>query len=230
MFLVVDKYKMLIVLVVVLILSLVCGGVIALSCSVVKRDYLVVIDAGHGGGDGGVKGVESGVSEAEINLLVAFTLKNELEKRDVQVVMTREKSSVLKDGKGSKEDDFEVRKNIILTSNPDVVISIHQNKFPEESRRGAQVFFNNFSDEGKIFAEAVQRSLNSINEQYVGRKFSPLKGDYYLLNCSNYPSCIVECGFLSNREDEKLLLDGEYRVLLSTKIADGILDYLTKKV
>lgn len=229
MFLVVDKRKLLIGLGIVLLVCIFGATAVALYCAVPRKEYVVVIDAGHGGGDAGVVGSKSGVSEAEINLLVAFTLKKQLEERGVRVVMTREKKSVLEDGIGSKSDDFEKRKSIINDNSPDLVISIHQNKFPDSTRRGAQVFYNVSSEQGKSLATAVQTSLNNLNQEKVGRSFSALKGDYYILNCSPYPSCIVECGFLSNPSDEELLLNAEYRENLSALIVKGTFAYLDEK-
>ena len=229
MFLVVDKRKLLIGIGIVLLVCIFGATAVALYCAVPRKEYVVVIDAGHGGGDAGVVGSKSGVSEAEINLLVAFTLKKQLEERGVRVVMTREKKSVLEDGIGSKSDDFEKRKSIINDNSPDLVISIHQNKFPDSTRRGAQVFYNVSSEQGKSLATAVQTSLNTLNQEKVGRSFSALKGDYYILNCSPYPSCIVECGFLSNPNDEELLLNAEYRENLSALIVKGTFAYLDEK-
>ena len=229
MFLVVDKRKLLIGIGIVLLVCIFGATAVALYCAVPRKEYVVVIDAGHGGGDAGVVGSKSGVSEAEINLLVAFTLKKQLEERGVRVVMTREKKSVLEDGIGSKSDDFEKRKSIINDNSPDLVISIHQNKFPDSTRRGAQVFYNASSEQGKSLATAVQTSLNNLNQEKVGRSFSALKGDYYILNCSPYPSCIVECGFLSNPNDEELLLNAEYRENLSALIVKGTFAYLDEK-
>lgn len=229
MFLVVDKRKLLIGFGIVLLVCIFGATAVALYCAVPRKEYVVVIDAGHGGGDAGVVGSKSGVSEAEINLLVAFTLKKQLEERGVRVVMTREKKSVLEDGIGSKSDDFEKRKSIINDNSPDLVISIHQNKFPDSTRRGAQVFYNASSKQGKSLATAVQTSLNNLNQEKVGRSFSALKGDYYILNCSPYPSCIVECGFLSNPRDEELLLNAEYRENLSALIVKGTFAYLDEK-
>lgn len=229
MFLVVDKRKLLIGIGIVLLVCIFGATAVALYCAVPRKEYVVVIDAGHGGGDAGVVGSKSGVSEAEINLLVAFTLKKQLEERGVRVVMTREKKSVLEDGIGSKSDDFEKRKSIINDNSPDLVISIHQNKFPDSTRRGAQVFYNVSSEQGKSLATAIQTSLNNLNQEKVGRSFSALKGDYYILNCSPYPSCIVECGFLSNPNDEELLLNAEYRENLSALIVKGTFAYLDEK-
>ena len=122
---------------------------------------------------------------------------------------------------------MEKRKKIILDTAPNLVVSIHCNRFPSSERRGAQVFFNNFSDEGKKLASLVQKNLNTINIDKINRGFSPLKGDYYILNCSKYPSCIVECGFLSNPDDDMLLNDENYRNMLADAILSGIMSYLS---
>lgn len=228
MFLVVNKGKLWTALVVIMLVSVIFVGVGIVYCFIPKKEYTVVIDAGHGGTDGGVFGVESGVSEAEVNLSVAYFLKNALEKYDIIVVMTREGKRIL-DGEGSKKEDFEIRKEIINSQKPNAVVSIHQNKFPDASRRGSQVFFNNLNEGGRTLANAVQKSLNEINLENVGREFSALKGDYYILNCSNYPSCIVECGFLSNHDDEKLLLDPKYREKLAEKIAYGVVAFISER-
>ncbi len=228
MFLVFKKKSLWITVGCILILCIFLGASICLYCYVPKSTYHVVIDAGHGGSDGGISGVKSGVKESEINLLVAFNLKSILEERGVHVTLTREKDSILEDGESGKSKDFAKRREKINNAKPNVVISIHQNKFPDSSRRGAQVFFNQNCEKGISLAHAVQESLNKINKKHVGRTYSPLKGDYYILNCSNIPSCIVECGFLSNEEDEELLLNAEYRNELSQGIANGVFAYLNE--
>lgn len=189
----------------------------------------VVLDAGHGGRDVGVVGVNSNVSEAEINLLITQTLKSKLEALNVKVVLTRKNANGLYDENATnfKRSDMEKRKKIILDTAPNLVVSIHCNRFPSSERRGAQVFFNNFSDEGKKLASLVQKNLNTINIDKINRGFSPLKGDYYILNCSKYPSCIVECGFLSNPDDDMLLNDENYRNMLADAILSGIMSYLS---
>lgn len=189
----------------------------------------VVLDAGHGGRDVGVVGVNSNVSEAEINLLITQTLKSKLEDLNVKVVLTRKNADGLYDENATnfKRSDMEKRKKIILDTAPNLVVSIHCNRFPSSERRGAQVFFNNFSDEGKKLASLVQKNLNTINIDKINRGFSPLKGDYYILNCSKYPSCIVECGFLSNPDDDMLLNDENYRNMLADAILSGIMSYLS---
>ncbi len=228
MFCVFKARRLWIVIISLLVLCIILGTGITLYCYLPRPQYVIVIDAGHGGSDNGVIGINSGIKEAEINLLVARSLKDMLENRNMKVVLTREKESVIVEGESSKKKDFSKRREIINACKPDVVISIHQNKFPDASRRGAQVFYNGLSEKGKNLGNAVQHSLNDLNKENVGRTFSALRGDYYILNCSSYTSCIVECGFLSNPEDEKLLLDENYRQRLTSAIAKGIMAYLNE--
>jgi N-acetylmuramoyl-L-alanine amidase len=126
-------------------------------------------------------------------------------------------------GEGFKKRDMLKRREIILASGADLVISIHLNKFLSTSRKGAQAFFREGSELGKLAAAKIQEQLNkNIN---LHRSFEALKGDYYLLNCSDIPSVIVECGFLSNPEEEKLLATAEYQDKLAYIIFAGAISY-----
>lgn len=108
------------------------------------------------------------------------------------------------------------------------MVSVHQNFYPAKYRRGSQVFFAAHSEEGKKLAAFVQKPLNeNVNSETVGRSFSPLVGDYYIVNCTELPSVIVECGFLSSPEDEKLLLSFDFRRKIAYNVCCGILNYLS---
>ena len=189
----------------------------------------VVLDAGHGGVDGGVSGVKSKVKESELNLKVAFLLQKRFIAGGYEVIMTRESSAGLYGlAVGNlKKKDMEARRKIIEKSAPAIVISIHMNKFSSSSRRGAQVFYKKNSAEGKNLAEMIQYKLNGLDEWK--RDYSALMGDYYILNSHTYPACIVECGFLSNEEDEKLLLTESFREKLADSIYDGAISFLTEQ-
>ena len=186
----------------------------------------VVIDAGHGGVDGGVTGVNSGVKEADLNLEVAKGLKTLFESAGVNVVLTRTTSAGLYGAltSGFKRRDLESRVKIAKASGADVFISVHMNKYRDSSRRGAQVFYKIGHEESKALAEDVQRSLNFMDGAV--RECTVLAGDYYVLNYSDCPAVICECGFLSSPEDEKLLLDENYRKTLCYSIFSGTIDYL----
>ncbi|MDE7158319.1 MAG: N-acetylmuramoyl-L-alanine amidase, partial [Clostridiales bacterium] len=169
----------------------------------------VVIDAGHGGVDGGVVGTTSGVKESDINLAVSRMLQTKFEEAGFRVVQTRSTEAGLYGSatSGYKKRDMKKRAQIITESNPVLVLSVHQNFFSLSSRRGAQVFFREDNEQSFTLACMIQTSLNSMPE--CVKQTSPLKGDYYILNCNDYPTVIVECGFLSNTEDEALLLSEE---------------------
>ena len=185
----------------------------------------VVIDAGHGGMDRGVIG-KNGTEEAEKNLEIAEKLREVLSDAGFFVVMTRTTDGGADETANFKQEDFRKRKATIEKANPDMVLSIHCNKFPSSDRRGAQVFYNGVSKEGKVLADVMQHSLNGLNAEQLGKTFSALKGEYYMLNCSDAPSIIVECGFLSNPEDEALLSDKVYLEKLVFSLYGGIVAYL----
>jgi N-acetylmuramoyl-L-alanine amidase len=186
--------------------------------------YTVVIDAGHGGIDGGVSGVKSKVKESDLNLEIAKKLKVELALAGVKTVMTRTGYGGLygTTAKGFKMRDMKARVKIINSSNADAFVSIHLNYYSDNSRRGAIVFYGD--EKGKLLAQNVQEFFNKLSS--AKRELSPLKGDYYLLNTANCPSIICECGFLSNAEEEKLLLLESYQTEIAKSITQGILTYL----
>ena len=207
------------------VLGIFAAGLIAgFAGNSAEKKYTVVIDAGHGYPDGGATGINTGTSEAEINLLIAQSLRSYFESSDFRVVMTREGANGLYSGDSNfKKGDMLKRRDLILRTRPDLVLSIHLNKFSQSYRKGAQVFFKQSDEEGKKLAESIQKVLNAnLND----RAFSALKGDYYMLNCSDFPSVIVECGFLSNPEEERLLLTEEYREKLAYNIYAGVISYL----
>lgn len=207
----------------------VCAPCLIPSVKEVKTDgnITVVIDAGHGGIDGGVVGV-GGTIESRLNLLVANQLKQSLSLYGFNVVLTRTTDAGLygTTTKGFKLRDMKKRKEIIIKSNADVVISVHMNSFKsDKTRRGAQVFYRTDSQQCKNLALKIQDGLNEVILQ---RKYQPLVGDYYILNCSPAVSVLIECGFLSNEEDERLLNTSEYRSKLCDAIAVGVVEYLTE--
>ena len=180
-------------------------GVCIFALTVTASESLrltVVIDAGHGGIDGGVVGIESGVKESDINLDLSRRLGRLFEDAGFFVVQTRETEAGLYGTAtaGYKKRDMAKRSEIIHRNNPALVISV-------------------------TLACLIQAALNDMPE--CARKSDPLKGDYFILNCNDYPSVIVECGFLSNAEDEALLLDTNYRDKVAAAIADGALRYLS---
>lgn len=197
----------------------ICG--VQASSSSAKGEKVIVIDAGHGGIDAGVRGVETGAKESDINLAIAKKLKGYFAGAGFKAVLTRNDNGGLYglSTKGFKMRDMKKRKEIIENNNADMVISVHQNFCPIPSRRGGTVFFDKSSESGKALAENIQKELNELDSSV--KKNQALAGDYYMLKCTQNPSVIVECGFLSNPEDEKLLLSDEYRERLAYAIFKG---------
>ncbi len=192
--------------------------------SLPKPEYTIVIDAGHGGRDGGAIGKQTGISESELNLKYAKKLESLCKEFGIGVVMTREDMNGLYDesAPNKKRSEMEKRKALINGSNADLMVSIHMNSFPLESSNGAYVFYAKGSDEGFNLAKGVQNSLCQSFEN--ARKYVSV-GDYFVLNFSNIPSILIECGFLSNPTEEKLLLSDDYCESFCYSVLAGILSY-----
>lgn len=184
--------------------------------------YTIVIDAGHGGIDGGAVGKIT--NERDINLQYAETLKEMCENLGMKVVMTRTDENGLYSpfASNKKRSDMEKRKEIIENSGADLIVSVHMNAFSSRSSRGAQVFYGLGNEQGKSLASSVQQSLH-LNISYA--KALPKEGDFYILNCTLLPGVLVEFGFLSNLDEEKLLVSESYRNAMCSSVAYGILSF-----
>lgn len=191
-----------------------------------KKECIVVIDPGHGGIDPGKVGV-NGTLEKEINLDIALKLNDILKNSGICVVMTRRTDDGLydEDSDNKKIQDMKRRVSFIEEHNPKIVVSIHQNSFTQSSVHGAQCFYHEDSEEGKKLASSIQKNIGMKADTDDNRQ---IKSDntYYLLKNTSIPTVIVECGFLSNPEDEKLLLYEEYRARMAWAIYMGIIQYL----
>lgn len=191
-----------------------------------KEQWIVAIDPGHGGFDPGKVGI-SGSLEKDINLAISFKVRKKLEKKGVQVVMTRTTDDAIcnPEDRNKKMTDMRNRVEIINASNAAIAVSIHQNSFTDNSSKGAQVFYYTGSKEGEKLAKILQ---NQIRET-VGdnnRRMEKANSDYYVLRKVNCPIVIVECGFLSNPGEEALLGEEDYQEKMAQGITEGILQFL----
>ena len=201
------------------ILKLVMVGILMVSMFVLAREgavYVtslqvenksracVVIDAGHGGSDPGKVGINNQL-EKEINLKIAEILKDFLQAEGIEVVMTRESDAGLYDEGASnkKVQDMKRRLEIIEKADPVIVVSIHQNSYHEEYVKGAQVFYYTTSESSRQLAEVIQEQLRSLDPD--NRREAKGNDSYFLLKKTSKPIVIVECGFLSNREEAEKL-------------------------
>ena len=182
---------------------------------------VIVIDAGHGSPDGGAVGI-SGVLEKDLNLSVAKSLGNYLEQSGATVIYTRIDDNSVVDAhsgiKKTKLDDLKKRKHIKNNSGADMFVSIHMNKFPEQQYKGAQVFYPDKPHE--------QNKMKIFVDKTNNREIKNDEGSIFVLSDSTIPSVVVECGFLSNPEEEDKLQTKEYREKIAFAIFAGITDYI----
>ena len=185
--------------------------------------FHVVIDAGHGGFDGGAVS-PYGTKESDINLSIALKLERELLTNGIAVTKTRStKDSIASPlATNKKKSDMENRRKIIEKASPDLVVSIHLNSFSQAPTvHGAQTFFDRSSEIGRQYAEAIQ---DGLNESSFDIHRNAAVGDYFILNSTPYPAVLVECGFLSNPTDEKLLKTENYQKIIAQIIACAIIN------
>ncbi len=187
----------------------------------------IVIDAGHGGDDPGMTGA-SGVNEKALNLVYAKKLQALLEEAGYEVVQTRDSEDGLydADAEHKKAQDMQRRVSVIEAAQPLVTVSIHQNSYPQDSSVcGPQVFYFEQSGTGKELAACIQNCLNQ--ELEIARpRMQKGNASYYILKRSASTTVIVECGFLTNPEEEAKLQDEAYQDRLTQAICDGVRLYL----
>ncbi|MCD8216395.1 MAG: N-acetylmuramoyl-L-alanine amidase CwlD [Clostridiales bacterium] len=184
---------------------------------------IILIDPGHGGTDPG-KVVSEGDKEKDINLSISLYLAEYLEQGGAGVYMTRTEDEALSD---SKRTDLRQRRQLAERSEVDAYVSIHQNFYPREEVKGAQVFYPKSCDEGKALAECIQSRLIEIADE-SNKRVVKENNTYYMLKNAEKPSVIVECGFLSNPEENRLLNSEEYQKKIAWAVYIGIADYFAE--
>ena len=186
----------------------------------------VAIDSGHGGIDPG-KISADGILEKDVNLAIASKLKILLEQSGITVIMTRaDDNGLYQESDSNKKAAYmKIRCSIINGSKSDIAVSIHQNSYVGEASKGAQVFYYKQSEEGKKLAGIIQK--NMIKElDNTNKRVEKPDSAYYMLRNTQVPTVIVECGFLSNREEAYKLNNDEYQQKTAYSIYCGIIEYL----
>ena len=185
----------------------------------------VVLDVGHGGIDPGKVGI-GGVLEKDLNLAIALNVREALKKNGFNVVMTRDADMGLydDDSANKKVQDMQNRCKIIEEMDPVCTVSIHQNSYKDSAVCGPQVFYFTHSKEAERLAATLQKCLNdklAIENPRVQKENST----YYILKRSTSVTVIVECGFITNPVEAKLLADTDYQAKLADAICAGIIQY-----
>lgn len=191
--------------------------------------YTVVLDAGHGAPDGGAVG-PNGTEEKDVNLDIVLKIREILESRGVKVILTRESDNGIYDASADsirkkKISDMHNRREIINKSGADVFISIHMNAFTNKNSKGLHVFYSRSHPESKELAQRIIDKISFVTGAEA-HEVKTASDTLYLMKNPVPPAILIECGFISNPEEERLLNTDKYKSKLAYAIADAIADNL----
>lgn len=194
---------------------------------------VIVIDAGHGGLDSGAVGV-TGVLEKNINLSIVLALRDMFEMSGFEVVLTRSEDISIHDPdvtgiRNQKLSDMENRLEIIKSYPDSIFLCVHQNNFTDPNYFGGQMFYNNNNSDNRTLAQIMQNKFAGLQPNN-DREIKLCGDELYLLKSNTNPSLMIECGFLSNPEEEANLATWEYQQKVAFTIYSGVMEYLDTKV
>jgi len=193
---------------------------------------VIILDAGHGGIDPGKLSNDKLIQEKDINLSITLKLRELLESSGAVVVLTREDDSSLYTEDGSKtirqkyNENLKNRKKIIQESNANMFVSIHSNAFTESKYYGAQTFYPKGKEDSYQLSKIIQNELKRVVDNTNNREMKATD-DIYVLKDNEIPSVLIECGFLSNDKEAKLLNDEAYQEKIAWAIYVGIQKYFS---
>ena len=196
------------------------------------QNKTIIIDAGHGGIDGGTS-ASDGTVVKDLNLQISLKINEILKSMGIKTAMTRTDDASLNDQNAStirqkKVSDIKNRLAIINETDDAVFVSIHQNHFSQEKYSGAQVFYSKNNPQSQVLAEKIRFQLISVLQPENTREIKPSGSEIYLLHHAKVPAVMVECGFLSNYNETQLLKDEKYQRKLAFTVAMGIFDFLNQ--
>lgn len=205
-------------------------GISVATANIVSGDTAIIVDAGHGGADGGAQSSE-GVLEKDINLSIALKVGEMLKVMGYDVIYTRESDDIPYGNecntiRQKKVWDTHNRMSVIESNPGGIFLSIHQNYFTQSKYSGAQVFYSGNNAESKILAESIQRSIVDKLQPDNDRQVKKSGTEIYLLYHAKVPAVMVECGFLSNSGEALLLKDESYQNKMALSIIEGLTQYL----
>ena len=194
-----------------------------------EQQPMIVIDAGHGGEDGGAE--VDGVLEKDINLSIAGKLSEILRLCGCRVTEIRDEDISVYDSdaqtlREKKVSDLKRRVKIANENDNNILVSIHQNKFDNSAYSGAQLFYSSNHDDSRVLAESIRSAITSLLQKDNTRELKPAGSDIYLLDHAEVPAVIVECGFLSNQQERSKLMDDDYQNEMAYAVAMGVLEYI----
>ncbi|HCB65432.1 MAG TPA: hypothetical protein DEP43_05650 [Ruminococcaceae bacterium] len=198
-----------------------------------SAEPVVIIDAGHGGMDGGAIGID-GQIEKEINLSIALKLDTMLQAYGFQTILTRNSdvsihSADAKTVRQQKTSDLKNRLKLLEDTESGILISIHQNQYSKSSAHGTQVFYGRNCAQSKELAEMLQKTITGYLQPDNTREIKQATKDIYILYQATKPAVMVECGFLSNREEAARLTDEEYQDQIAFSICMALMNCLADR-
>lgn len=190
---------------------------------------VIVLDAGHGGMDSGAVG-KSGVLEKDVNLAIVKSLRDMFEVSGFEVVLTRDEDISIYDAgvegvRNQKLSDMDNRLKIIQSYPDSIFLCIHQNNFTDPKYFGGQMFYNNNHPDNRTLAQIMQNRFAALQEGN-DREIKLSGEELFLLKSNKNPSLMIECGFLSNPEEEQRLSNWEYQQQVAFTIYSGVLEYI----
>lgn len=211
------------------------GAVHAVSTAAAKAEAMltIVLDAGHGGEDGGAVGV-NGVEEKNINLGIALLVQEKLVSKGIPVVMIRDTDTAVGNTALStlaqrKRSDIQYRAQVVNETENCVLVSIHQNFFEQSKYSGAQMFYSPNNTESAVLAECIRSAVVSSVQPENKRENKQAERNIYILSHVNVPAVIVECGFISNPEEAALLSDAAYQQKIADAVSEGIISFCSAR-
>ena len=199
------------------------------SSPINSESYTVIIDAGHGGEDGGAVGDFSVVLEKDINLAISKQIETLFKLTDIPVIMTRSEDVLLyNQGQENSKKSADIRNRIEIgnAQENNVFISIHQNKFPIEKYSGLQVYYSANNENSELLAQTIQANNALYIQPKNTRQIKKAGRNILLLHKLRCPAVLVECGFLSNANEEKLLSTSEHQNKLAFLIFSSVIQNL----
>lgn len=192
---------------------------------------LILIDAGHGGRDGGAVAAD-GTEEQYINLDIALKLSEALEAKGYETLLTRTDNNSIHDAdaetlREQKVSDIHNRLKLIEETPDCIFVSIHQNHYTESKYWGTQVFYSPNNEKSSVLAQSIQSTVVSTLQPDNTRQIKESGDSIYILYHTTAPAVLVECGFLSNAEETAKLNDNEYRQQMADSICSGIISYIS---
>ena len=235
MFLIFERKFMATVLFLVVLVGFTLGSVkeVWIETATEPQAPVVLIDPGHGGEDGGTTGT-AGTVEKDINLKVAKYLAAYLDKANISYIMTRDSDISIHDDncntiREKKRSDLLNRRKLIENCGAQLFVSIHMNYFEQSQYKGAQVFYSPINPNSKAFAQRVKDSLLATLKDDNKREIKQAYDSIYLMKYTSMPAVLVECGFLSNPEEEALLNTKDYQKKLAKAICNAISETIENK-